>query len=869
MRTLQRIVGGTLAALLAAGAVAVTGTAAQADPTFPMYGPYPATTAIDGRGSMDPNDRTATDLYTTGEDVYVRCQDSGLSAGGSTIWDYTREGYWIPDAYIRTGTSGFVAKIPRCLAIGINGTPAGGGSNSGPYPVKFAVDGRGSANPADRIRVDAYPAGSSLYVRCQDYGVSVDGSTLWIYTTDGYWVPDAYVTTGTSGRISGVPLCSSIGISGGGATNPNGGTQFKIRTTLNGYYEKTLSGGSVWDKYSEGEYVTVMCQAYGEVNYGGSTIWDMTSDGLWLPDFYVITGSSGLVMRQCDSDGPSGGGNRYLAKTTLNGYYGKSLTANSVVDKYPGGSYVTITCQAYGEFNYGGSAVWDKTSDGLWVADYYISTGNDDIIMSRCDSDPKPSGGPGNPTVPSTPSPGSVASGNIRSAIVNAARSQLGTHEWGDNCNPYGYHGATKCGDPWCAMFASWTWQQAGIDVYFPYSGTFETWGRNHGLLRAKNDIHPGDVVMYGTSYYDSHHIGVVVDVLPDGRITTIEGNYGNKVTQVGPFDPYHPAPIHTYSNIYAVVAPVADPSTDVTWSTGTVSDQDDERDGIDGDEELCTDNAYSGIYYIACLEYTGSQVRSHLYAQPLSTFKAVRGKLTLLDSAGDLELRTCQASWFSNDRSCDGPSNHPTSGNVTVLQTDIEVDGGWKHKLRVASMNVDGDEQKNGTYCGPTATQAILKSLGKSPLGSQDYYADKLGTDSLGTNPWDVRDVLNAELAGKSGLVDYVYHDYAAEGASSDKWEFVKNKLARSVDLGQPAAIVVQAKDIPWWDNDDTFTMHYLVVQGYGATVNDSGVYTVDKFVVWDPSSDDHFLATSSEMYSMTNMDGIPGQGHMIVVAE
>ncbi|BCJ75112.1 hypothetical protein CS0771_46560 [Catellatospora sp. IY07-71] len=869
MRALQRVLATTASVCLALAAAVAIASPAQADPTFPLYGPYPATTAIDGRGSMDPNNRTATDLYTTGEQVYVRCQDTGLAAGGSTIWDYTREGYWIPDAYIRTGTSGFVSGVPRCLSIGINGTPTSGGSNSGPYPVKFAIDGRGSANPDDRIRVDAYPDGSTLYVRCQDYGVAVGGSTLWIYTSDGYWVPDAYVTTGTSGRISGVPLCSSIGISGGGATNPNGGTQYKIRTTLNGYHSKSLSASNVWDKYREGSYVTIMCQAYGEVNYGGSAIWDKTSDGLWIPDFYVITGSSSIVMRQCDGDGPSGGGNRFLAKTTLNGYYGKSLTSGSVVDKYAGGSYITITCQAYGEFNYGGSAVWDKTSDGLWVADFYVSTGSVDIILPRCDSDPKPTGGPGNPTVPATPNPGSVASANIRSAIVNAAYSQLGTDEWGDNCNPYGYHGTVKCGDPWCSMFASWTWQQAGIDVYFPYSGSFETWGRNKGLLRSKTNIRPGDVVLYGYDYYSSKHIGVVVDVLPDGRITTIEGNYGNTVKKVGPFNPSSPGGVHTYDNIYAVVAPVADPTTDKKWGTNLVSDQDAENDGLDTDEEICAVSSYPGVVYTGCLEYSGSTVKPHLYTQPLSTSAVIRGKLTMIDATGALTLQTCQAAYYGNDRSCDGPGFVSTSGRVATLRTDIEINGGWKHTLRLATMNVDGEQQQTGTWCGPTALQAILKSLGKTPLGSQADYAAKLGTDSLGTNPWDVRDVLNAELAGKSGVVDYVYHDYAAEGAGSDKWKLVMNKLAGSVDRGQPAAIVVQAKDIPWWNNDDTFTMHYLVVQGYAGIDNGNGVYSIDKFVLWDPARDDHYLATASQMYSMTNMDGIPGQGHMIVVAE
>lgn len=122
---------------------------------------------------------------------------------------------------------------------------------------------------------------------------------------------------------------------------------------------------------------------------------------------------------------------------------------------------------------------------------------------------------------------------------------------------------------------------------------------------------------------------------------------------------------------------------------------------------------------------------------------------------------------------------------------------------------------------------------------------------------------MLNAELAGKSGIKDHVYHDYAAEGVSSDKWKLVMNKLASSVDLSQPAAIVVQAKDIPWWSNNDYYTMHYLVVQGYSGIKNSDGTYDIDKFIVWDPAHDDHHLANTSQMYSMTNMDGIPGQGH------
>jgi hypothetical protein len=78
------------------------------------------------------------------------------------------------------------------------------------------------------------------------------------------------------------------------------------------------------------------------------------------------------------------------------------------VDRYPDGSYITAMCQACGEVNYGGSAIWDKTSDGLWVADYYVKTPSTDIVMTRCDNDPQPTGGPGNPTTPPPSARGSV-----------------------------------------------------------------------------------------------------------------------------------------------------------------------------------------------------------------------------------------------------------------------------------------------------------------------------------------------------------------------------------------------------------------------------------------------------------------------------
>ncbi|KAJ5675757.1 hypothetical protein N7462_008654 [Penicillium macrosclerotiorum] len=59
--------------------------------------------------------------------------------------------------------------------------------------------------------------------------------------------------------------------------------------------------------YAKGHDVSITCQTYGE-EVEGSTIWDKTSDGCYVTDYYVKTGSTGMVTDDC-SGGSSGGGN--------------------------------------------------------------------------------------------------------------------------------------------------------------------------------------------------------------------------------------------------------------------------------------------------------------------------------------------------------------------------------------------------------------------------------------------------------------------------------------------------------------------------------------------------------------------------------
>ena len=142
-------------------------------------------------------------------------------------------------------------------------------------------------------------------------------------------------------------------------------------------------------------------------------------------------------------------------------------------------------------------------------------------------------------------------------AIVRVARSQLGEREQpdGSNCTKYG-----PC-EAWCSLFLAWVWEHAGVPLpggtaAYGYSGSIYTYIQSHGgtVLPPTARPAPGDAVFYGAGPSASVHAGIVEQVLPDGSITTIEGNFDNRVAHNGPFHPQaaatagEPAPIFGYA---------------------------------------------------------------------------------------------------------------------------------------------------------------------------------------------------------------------------------------------------------------------------------------------------------------------------------
>lgn len=547
--SVRRALAMAAVAVLVLGALVTVDAGAAAAAT----GTFATTATLDGRTVKDLANHAYINKYPSGTSVTVKCQDSGPNAYGSTVWDLTTDDLWITDYFVRTGYSGFDPTLSRC--------PGGAASDgSGTFTVTATLDGRTAKDLNNHAYPNRYPTGVSIGIRCQDNGPVAYGSSVWDFTTDNLWVTDRYVRTGYDGFDSALARCTAQGL--------HTANSYLATVTLDGRTVKDLSNHAYPNKYAAGSFVTITCQDTGQYAYG-SVLWDKTSDNLWVADAYIRTG---YVTKSPDipwcSDTTQGtpSGLTFMTTDFLDGRTLKDLSNHAYPNKYPLNTLITITCQAYGGYTYNGSWLWDKTSDGLWVVDYYVKTGSSGFIqgLNRCDND-QPTGGPapsGGTHLPPPPPVGGVASSQVRNAIVAAAKGQIGVPETGNDCNPYGRNSTKVCGIPWCSIFASWTWRQAGIDVYYPYSGDFDlSYGRAHGTVHDTPyaGMQPGDVILYGTNpvWPNSVHVGVIVAVNSSGQIETVEGNWSAQVTFKSWFTPSTTGTRDVYGeHSFAIVSP-------------------------------------------------------------------------------------------------------------------------------------------------------------------------------------------------------------------------------------------------------------------------------------------------------------------------
>ena len=133
-----------------------------------------------------------------------------------------------------------------------------------------------------------------------------------------------------------------------------------------------------------------------------------------------------------------------------------------------------------------------------------------------------------------------VAAGSGRGAqMVALAQAELGVTEQppGSNDAPRiaEYRTATAGSGigPWCNYFLSWIAKQAGAPLgeqgqgFGAVAATWDWAQRTGRTVPAGQPPQPGDFIVW-----DGRHIGIVEQVLPDGRIQTIEGNSSDMVTR-------------------------------------------------------------------------------------------------------------------------------------------------------------------------------------------------------------------------------------------------------------------------------------------------------------------------------------------------
>jgi hypothetical protein len=127
----------------------------------------------------------------------------------------------------------------------------------------------------------------------------------------------------------------------------------------------------------------------------------------------------------------------------------------------------------------------------------------------------------GNPRSFPIPSKAALADASLRQRIVAIAESQVGysTDPASTYCNKFSAYwdaGTADCpsgesAEEWCADFAAWAWQNAGLHVTYGYGPeeingaavSFYDWARANGQWHAATSRYvaaPGDVAVYGLS---------------------------------------------------------------------------------------------------------------------------------------------------------------------------------------------------------------------------------------------------------------------------------------------------------------------------------------------------------------------------------
>jgi surface antigen len=181
-------------------------------------------------------------------------------------------------------------------------------------------------------------------------------------------------------------------------------------------------------------------------------------------------------------------------------------TSYSIVLSYKKGVDVKVTCQTKGT-NVSGNTIWDKTSDGCYVADYYVKTGSDGYVTTKCTNGPSP--------------PDSEIPGPIIDDYPYKGKCHVGSES-----DQWRYF---KCQ---CTSFVAWRInERLGINFHNRYLGAAwgnaKTWddaARQTGV-KVDNKPVPGSVAVSNRGA--SGHVAWVTGVSGD-KVTIEEYNWNN-----------------------------------------------------------------------------------------------------------------------------------------------------------------------------------------------------------------------------------------------------------------------------------------------------------------------------------------------------
>jgi hypothetical protein len=116
--------------------------------------------------------------------VRIVCQTFGPKIGTTTVWNKLIDGTYVTDYYVRTpNKTGYSAPIPGCS-----------------YPFQTTINNltrRHGPGTAYAAYPSTLPIGSLAWITCQAPGSKVGTTSVWDRLSDGSWVTDYYVATGS------------------------------------------------------------------------------------------------------------------------------------------------------------------------------------------------------------------------------------------------------------------------------------------------------------------------------------------------------------------------------------------------------------------------------------------------------------------------------------------------------------------------------------------------------------------------------------------------------------------------------------------------------------------------------------------------